>query len=120
MPAGFSKAALVISSTALRGALGGIQAHKADPGTGGASNKSSAAMAVPAWTNPDANGNFDLVTPVALAGGEAGGPITWISFWSNTSGSGVWYGNYQLSGDLVFDSSGQYNIESIPVTASTS
>lgn len=120
MPAGFSPALLVVSSTAIRTALGGIQAHTADPGTGGAANKSSAGMVVPVWTTPDANGNFDLASPAALSGGTPGGPVTWLSFSSDATGTGTWYGNYQLSGDLVFDSNGQYNIESIPVTASTS
>src|ERR1044072_5438134 len=100
---GLSDAALVIGATAIRSALAGAQLHTGNPGTGGAANKSSAAMVVPAWTVVTGSGNFGLAAPMVFSGATPNGPITWVSLWSNASGTGVWYGNYQLTGDLTAD-----------------
>lgn len=115
-----SDAAMVVGATAIRTALGGLQAHTGDPGTGGAANKSSAAMMVPTWTTPAADGDFDLAADVVFTGGTPNGPITHISGWSNTSGSGVWYGNFPLSGDLTFDATGSYTLTSLSINGSSS
>lgn len=120
MSNGLSPSALVDAANGVRAALGGVQMHTADPGTGGVANKSSAAMVVPTWTTPDANGKFDLAAPVAVTGGTANGPATWASLWSNTTGTGTWKGNIQLTGDLTFDSNGDYNLESLPITLASS
>jgi hypothetical protein len=120
MANGLSAAALVIGANAIRSALGGAQLHTADPGTGGASNKSSAAMLAPSWTVVNGSGGWNLATPLAFVGGAANGPVTWVSLWSNTTGLGVWYGNFQLTGDLTFDSTGAYTVASLPITGSSS
>jgi hypothetical protein len=119
MANGLSPAALVVGANAIRSALGGAQLHTADPGTGGAANKSSAAMVVPSWTVVNSSGGWDLATPLAFVGGTPNGPVTWVSLWSNISGLGVWYGNFQLSGDLTFDSTGATSVTSIPQTGSS-
>lgn len=54
-----SDAAMLVGANAIRTALGGAQLHTGNPGTGGAANKSSAAMVVPVWTTPTADGDLD-------------------------------------------------------------
>jgi len=116
----FSNAAMVVGANALRSALTGMQLHTGNPGAGGAANKSSAAMKTPVWTVVTGDGDFDLAAPVAFTGAAAGGPITWVSLWSNISGSGIWYGNFPLSGDLSADSSGNFSVQSLPVNGTAS
>ncbi|OIN79353.1 hypothetical protein [Mycobacterium malmoense] len=120
MPNGLSPSALIDGANGIRANIGGVQAHTADPGTGGVANKSSAAMKVPAWTTPDANGNFDLASPILFDGGTPSGPVPWVSLWSDASGLGVWKGNMQLTGDLTFDSNGNITVESLPITMASS
>lgn len=117
---GLSNSAMVDGANGIRSNLGGLQVHTANPGTGGAASKSSAPMVVPSWTTPTADGDFDLAAPVLVTGGTPNGPATWISLWSNTSGSGVWKGNFPLTGDLTFDSNGVLTIESIAFNGSAS
>ncbi|ANW64021.1 hypothetical protein BCA37_10810 [Mycobacterium sp. djl-10] len=106
---------MVVTANALRTALGGFQLHSANPGAGGAANKSSAGMKAPAWTVVTGNGDFGLAAPITFTGCAPNGAITWISVWSNTSGSGVWYGNFQLTEDLTADSSGNYVLQTFPI-----
>lgn len=115
-----SDAALNVGANAIRSALGGLQLHTGNPGAGGAANKSSAPMVAPAWTVVSGSGDFDLAAPAPFTGGTPNGPVTYVSVWSNTSGSGVWYGNFALSGDLTFDSSGNYTLDSLPMDGSSS
>ena len=117
---GFSDALMVIGATAIRNAIGGLQLNTADPGSGGAANKSSAGMVTPSWTVPSGSGNFDLATPAAFTGGAANGTVTYVSLWSDTTGSGTWYGNFALSGDLTFDSTGAITLDSLTQTGSSS
>lgn len=116
----FSNAAMVVGANALRTALGGMQLHTGNPGDGGAANKSNAAMKVPVWTVVTGDGDFGLAAPVPFTGATANGTIAWVSLWSNTSGSGVWYGNFQLSGDLTADASGAYTVEALVLNGSSS
>jgi len=108
-----SDAAMLVGANAVRAVLGGAQMHIGDPGTGGAANKSSAPMLVPVWGTPAADGDFDLDADLVFEGGTPNGPATHVSLWSNTSGSGIWYGNFPLSGDNTFDSAGNYTVDSI-------
>lgn len=117
---GFSDAAMTVGANAIRSALAGAQLHTDNPGVGGAANKSSAPMVAPSWTVVSGSGNFDLAVPIAFAGAAANGAIKWVSLWSNTSGSGVWYGNFQLAGDQTADSEGTYSVNSIDLTGSSS
>lgn len=113
----FSDAALLVGANAIRLALGGAKLHTGNPGTGGAANSSSASMLVPVWATPDADGDFDLDAPLNFAGGAPNGPVEYLSLWSNTSGSGIWYGNFLLTGDLTFDSAGNYTVDSIDLAS---
>jgi hypothetical protein len=120
MMSGFSDAAMTVGANAIRAAIGGAQLHTDDPGVGGAANKSSAPMVVPSLTVVSGPGNFSLAAPMPFAGATANGPIKWVSLWSNTSGSGVWYGNFQLTGDLTADSDGEYTVTNINFNGSSS
>lgn len=116
-----SPAALVVGATALRSALVGMQLHSGNPGTGGSSNKTSAAPLAPVWTAVDASGNFALAAPVAFTGGAANGTVTYASLWSSLDlTTATWYGNYALSGDLTADSNGAYTVETFVLEAVTS
>lgn len=115
-----SDAAMVVGANALRTALAGMQLHTGNPGAGGAANKSSAPMVAPAWTVVTGDGDFGLAAPVAFTGATPNGPITYVSLWSNISGSGVWYGNFVLSGDLTADATGAYTIQTFPLNGSAS
>lgn len=108
-----SDAAMNVGATAVRAVLGGAQIHYDNPGTGGAAAKSAAPMVVPAWGTPAADGDFDLAADLVFSGGTPNGPVWGVSLWSNTSGSGVWYGNFPTSGDATFDSAGNYTVDSI-------
>lgn len=114
-----SDAAMLVGANAIRTALGGAQLHTGNPGTGGAANKSSAAMVVPVWTTPTADGDFGLDADMVFAGGTANGNCTYVSLWSNTTGSGIWYGNFALSGDLTFDATGGYTITELSINGSS-
>lgn len=117
---GLSDAAMTVGANAIRTALGGAQLHTDDPGTGGAANKSSAPMVAPSWTVVSGSGDFGLAAPIAFTGASPNGAIKWVSLWSNTTGSGVWYGNFQLTGDLTADSAGNYTVDSLTLTGSSS
>lgn len=117
---GFSDAAMTVGANAIRSALGGAQLHTDDPGAGGAANKSSAPMVVPSWTVVSGAGNFGLAAPMAFTGAAANGPIKWVSLWSNTTGSGIWYGNFPLTGDLTADSDGHYTVNELALTGASS
>lgn len=117
---GFSPFLLKIGANAMRSAVHGFQAHTDDPGVGGAANKSSAAMVAPVFTVVDANGGWDLAAPAPFTGGTPNGPVKFVSQWTSTDGTGSWCGNFQLTGDLTFDSNGAYTLESLPVVGTSS
>jgi hypothetical protein len=77
-------------------------------------------MQVPAWTVVSGDGDFGLAASVAFSGCTPNGPILYCSLWSNTSGSGIWYGNFLLSGDLTADASGNYTVEALAINGSSS
>lgn len=114
-----SDAAMVLGANAIRSGLGGMQLHTGNPGAGGAANKSNAPMVAPSWTVVTGDGDFGLAAPVAFTGATPNGPITWVSLWSNASGSGTWYGNFALSGDLTADATGGYTVSALPLNGSS-
>jgi hypothetical protein len=115
----FSNAAMIVGANAIRSACGGMQLHTGNPGAGGAANKSSAPMQVPAWTVVSGDGDWGLAAPVAFTGCTPNGAITYLSLWSNISGSGVWYGNFALTGDLTADVSGDYTLDAAVINGSS-
>lgn len=117
---GFSNALLTVGANAMRSAIGGMQLHIDNPGEGAAANKSSAAAVVPAWTVVTGPGNFALAAPVAFSGATPNGPIKYVSLWSNANGTGIWYGNFALTGDQTADSEGNYTVNTGDLAGSSS
>lgn len=118
---GFSPATLVVGANAMRSFIGGAKIHTGDPGVGGAASASSAAMVVPAFTTVDTDtGNWGLNASIDFTGGAPGGPATWLSYWTGTGGGATWCGNFPLTGDLTFDSSGNLSITEHDFTESSS
>lgn len=115
----FSDAAMAVGANAIRTACAGMQLHTGNPGVGGAANKSAAPMQVPSWTVVTADGDFGLASALTFSGATPNGAITYVSLWSNTSGSGIWYGNFPLSGDLTADSAGGYTVEELTINGSS-
>ncbi len=76
-------------------------------------------MIAPAWTTVTGDGDFSLASPMVFSGATPNGPITYLSLWSNTTGSGTWYGNVQLSGDLTADANGDYTVQTLTVNGSS-
>jgi hypothetical protein len=111
---------MVVGANALRSALGGMQLHTGNPGAGGAALKSSAPMQVPSWTVVAGDGDFGLAAPVSFTGCTPSGAITYVSLWSNITGSGIWYGNFLLTGDLTADSTGAFTLQTFPLNGSAS
>jgi hypothetical protein len=116
----FSPALMIVAGNAMRAAIGGFQLHTGNPGAGGAALKSSAPMQVPVWTVVAGDGDWGLAAPVVFTGCTPNGPITYLSTWSNTTGSGIWYGNFVLSGDLTADSSGNFTVQTFPIDGAAS
>ncbi|ORA25158.1 hypothetical protein [Mycobacterium aquaticum] len=119
MMSGFSDAAMTVGANAIRAAIGAAQLHTGNPGEGGAASKSSAAPVVPSWTVVTGPGNFSLAAPMAFTGATPNGPIKWLSFWSGTGPSAIWYGNWPLSGDQTADAEGNYTVTTFTLTGSS-
>lgn len=115
-----SNAAMVVGANAVRSALRGIQLHTDTPGEGGVANKSNAAMQVPTWTAVTGDGDFGLAAAVGFTGATPNGPVKWVSLWSSTTTGKIWYGNFQLSGDLTADANGNYTLETLDLNGSSS
>lgn len=116
----FSDAAMVIGGNAIRSACGGMRLHTDNPGGGAAANRSSAGMQVPTWTVVAGDGDWGLAAPVSFTGCTPNGNIKWVSLWSNTTGSAVWMGNFQLSGDQTADADGNYTVSVLALNGSSS
>lgn len=64
------------------------------------------------WGTATGLGDFDLASQLDFTGGDPGGPIFSITFWSAAT-NGTCYGEFQLEGDLNFNGSGEYSVTAI-------
>ena len=104
--------ALNVMAEALRTAAGYLALHSADPGTTG-TNPTSAARVGAAW--PAASGSGDLIiSNKSFTGGAANGAATYVGLWSAAVG-GTFYGAFPLTGDVAFNSAGEYTIGSLTI-----
>lgn len=116
----FSQFALTVASKAIQNGIKGIQLHSADPGQGGASNRSTAGAKQPVWSAVDSTGSFSLAQPLQFMGCGSGAVIAWVSLWDSTSlGGANWYGNVQITGDTTADSAGNYTLSSLVINGSS-
>lgn len=107
----FSPALMIIGANAIRAAAVKAKIHTANPGTGGTANPTTAATVAFTWGTAANDGDFDIAAAINFTGGAAGGPAQWVSIWDTTAA--IWYGNFQLTGDQTFNSSGQYSVTSL-------
>lgn len=105
-------AANTIRADALYGQL-----HSAAAGSSGTSNVTSAARQAITWTTPTGAGSFGLTSQLSFTGGAANGAVYSVTLWS-ASTSGTFYGEFVLTGDTAFNSSGNYNVTAIDLTGS--
>jgi len=110
-------ALLTIGAQAMANAATYGSLHTAQPDATG-SNASSAARVALTWDTA-ANGDMLLTVDAAFTGGTAGGACTHLGLWSASTG-GTFYGYFALTGDQVFDGSGNYTVGSITVSGSSS
>lgn len=108
-------AALQIGAAAMAAAMQYASIHSGNPGTTGA-NETAAARQATGMTA--SGGNFTLSGPKNFTGGPANGPSLYVGLWSAATG-GTFYGAYALTGDQAFNSAGQYTLNTLTLTGSS-
>ena len=99
-----------VAANALRGVLLFAQLHSGLAGGAYTSNLCSSARVSIPWAATSGLGNFGLSAPINFTGGAANGTIFSLTMWSASS-AGTCYGEFLIgSGDLQFNSSGDYSI----------
>lgn len=99
-----------VAANALRGALLYAQLHSALSGSPYTANVCSSARASIPWAATSGFGNFALSSPVSFTGGASNGAIFSVTMWSSSSG-GTCYGEWPVvTGDLQFNTAGNYSI----------
>lgn len=112
----FSDAAMQIAANALRTAITHAQLHSAAPTAGvGSEQGTRFAVTMGAAT---ADGDFALTAPVTKTGLTASVAITYVSFWSASSG-GTFLGQFALTGDLTANAAGEYILNAFTANGST-
>lgn len=107
-------AALVLAANAVDTAITHMQAHSS--GTNPAANAVGSRVAVNGTV--DADGDISW-TGVAFTSLGANTPVTYISYWSASSG-GTNYGGFVPTGDTQANASGAYTATTITETSSAS
>ena len=115
MAAGLNAAALHIGGAAIATAIAWVQIHTATPSSGGSNEATSARQAV---TLSDTGGVITASAAVNFTGGAASGPALFLGYWS-ASTAGTFYGYEALTGDQTFNAAGQYTVNSITITGSS-
>lgn len=107
---------LQIQATATASDIDHMTLHSAAPdGTG--SNLTSASVAA---VTPTSSGGVVSVGSTSFTGGAAAGACTYVGFWHGVPGSGgTFRGAYALTGDQVFNAAGQYTVDSVTLTGSS-
>ena len=104
---GFSAAVGGVTAVA-----GFISIHTALPNASG-SNESTAARKAATYSGSGATRS--LAAPLMFTGGAASGPALYAGLWSSLTG-GTFYGSIQLTGDLAFNSVGEYTITNLTIS----
>lgn len=115
--AGLNDTALNLMAEALAAAATHASLHTADPGTAG-TNETTAARQPIAW-DAAANGDLTLTGTEAFTGGAANGACTHVGLWSAVTG-GTFYGGFPLTGDQTFNANGEYTLNDITISGSSS
>jgi len=102
-----------VGAAAMAAAIDHATLHTAQPDASG-SNRSSAS---PVTIEPTATNGAISVASTDFVGGEASGPCTHIGFWDGEpDGGGTFRGWEALTGDLVFNSSGEITVTSVTIS----
>lgn len=109
--------AMVVGANAIRGAALYAQLHSAAAGGSYTSNVTTAARQAVTWASPTGAGSFGLASQINFTGGAALGAVYSVTLWSASSG-GTCYGEFPLTGDAAFNSSGNYSVTAIDLTGS--
>lgn len=110
--------ALVAMADAVQSKLAWAQTHSGDPGADNTANVNTGGRFAPAWTTPDAAGNFNLSAPLAFSGLAANAPISYITFWDAQVG-GNCTGKFPTAGDTTANASGEASLTGIPLSGVT-
>lgn len=103
--------------TTLAGLCTHASLHTADPGATGANASAAARKAV--TFSVDADGDLTLTGTVAFTGGTANGACTHVGLWSALT-AGTFRGGFALTGDLTFNSAGEYTLTGLTINGTSS
>ena len=93
-----------------------VSLHTANPGTTG-TNVTTASRQPVTWS-VDADGDLTATAALNFTGGAAGGPVTYIGFWSASTG-GTFRGSQILTGDTTFNAAGEYTVTGITINGTS-
>ena len=92
-----------------------LSLHTADPSTTGA-NESSAARVAVTWT---VDGDGDMTSGSKnFTGGASNGACTYVGLWSAVS-AGTFRGSFLLTGDVTFNSAGEYTVTQVTINGTS-
>lgn len=112
----FNDAALSVGASAIAAAYPYLSLHTTGAVTSSA-NESTAARVAAGWS---VDGDGDITTTnKAFTGGAASGPVVRVGYWSLASG-GTYGGGALLTGDAAFNAAGEYTVDSITETGTSS
>lgn len=109
---GLNDTAMGVAATALKAVLLYAQLHSAAAGGSGTSNATAAARQACSWGATTGAGDFDLDAAIDFTGGAASGPVYSVTLWSASTG-GTFYGEFVLTGDGAFNTTGDYTVTQI-------
>lgn len=110
-----NNAALTAAGNGISSVITHLSLHSGNPGTTG-TNQTTAARRPVSWTN---NNGTLKATNIEFTGGAGSGPVTHVGYWGAAT-SGVFYGYAALSGDTSFNAAGEYTVDEVTETASSS
>ena len=111
----WSDAALTTGATAITAAYPYLSLHTTGAVTSSA-NESTAARVAASWS-VDGDGDA-TVSSKSFTGGAASGPVVRVGYWSASTG-GTYGGGVLLSGDAAFNAAGEYTVDSITETGTS-
>lgn len=114
---GLNTTAMAVAATALKASLLYAQLHSGPAGSSGTSNVTTAARKAITWGSTSGAGDFGLGAQLDFTGGAASGDIYSVTLWSALT-SGTFYGEFVISGDAAFNSSGDYSVTSLDLDGS--
>lgn len=111
----FTDATLKVGADAIAAAITHVSLHTTGAVTSSA-NESTAARQAVSWS---VDSDADLTAgPINFTGGAASGAVVRVGYWSASSG-GTYRGGVLLTGDAAFNAAGEYTVDSITETGTS-